>query len=64
MQNQKPSKLFAFQLATQRDQQTQPAQQWKARDGVSVGGCTYPIRNSYEMRESSEWGGIDAGVYC
>jgi hypothetical protein len=64
MQNQKQTKLFAFKLAGQREQQAQPAQQWKVREGVSVAGCTYPDRNSLVMRESTELGGRDAGVYC
>jgi len=64
MENQKQIKLFAFQLAAQRDQQTQPAQQWKVRDGVSVAGCTYIDNDPLMQRATSEWGDIDAGLYC
>ncbi|MEW6372112.1 MAG: hypothetical protein AB1584_14345 [Pseudomonadota bacterium] len=64
MQNQKQTKLFAFQLAAQRDQQTQPAQQWKVRDGVAVAGCTYIDNDPLMQRYTSEWGDMDAGIYC
>ena len=64
MQNQKQTKLFAFQLATQRDQQAQPAQQWKVRDGVSVASCTYVDNDPVMQRAGSEWGDLDAGLYC
>ena len=64
MQNQKPAKLFAFQLAGQREQQAQPAQQWKVRAGVSVAGCTYVDRLALSLRFTSSWGVADAGMYC
>ncbi|MEW6372110.1 MAG: hypothetical protein AB1584_14335 [Pseudomonadota bacterium] len=64
MQNQKQPKLFAFQLAGQREQQAQPAQQWTVRDGVSVAGCTYVDRLSLSLRFTSAWGVADAGMYC
>lgn len=64
MQDQKQTKLFAFQLADQRKQQAQPAQQWKLRDGVAVAGCTYVDVEALLTRYTSEWGDADAGIYC
>lgn len=64
MQNQQQSKLFAFKLVEKRqEEQSQPAQQWKAREGVSVAGCSGPV--DYEnYRDYSSTRGIDAGIYC
>jgi len=64
MQNQKETTLFAFRLAGQRDQPTQPAQQWKVRDGVAVAGCTYIDNDPLIQRATSEWGDADGGIYC
>ena len=64
MQNQKPSKLFAFQLAAQRDQQTQPAQQWQVRDGVAVAGCTLVDPEGLLYRNTDPFGDYDGGIYC
>ncbi len=64
MQNQKETKLFAFKLAGQRGRQTQPAQQWKVRDGVSVAGCTLLDEEGTPSRESNRFEGSDSGAYC
>lgn len=61
MQNEKQPTLFAFQLATRRDEKAQPAQQWKTRDGVSVAGCTFV--DEYNLRASTRTS-TDGGVYC
>jgi len=62
MQNQQQSTLFAFKMA-EKQQEAQPAQQWKVRDGVAVAGCTdvNPDRGLY--RASTTWS-VDGGVYC
>lgn len=39
MKNQTSTKLFAFKLAEKKTQEAKP-QQWKARDGVSIAGCS------------------------
>jgi hypothetical protein len=63
MQNQQQATLFAFKLAQKRQEDAKPAQQWQAREGVSVAGCSGP--DAYEnYRGPSTWGGADGGVYC
>ena len=63
MQNQEPKKLFAFQLA-QKQNQAQPAQQWKVREGVAVAGCTdVPSKHNDMYRMSTNWS-EDGGIYC
>jgi len=64
MQNQKQTKLFAFKLADQREQQAQPAQQWKARDGVATAACTYVDVENLMLRASDRYVGSDGGIYC
>lgn len=63
MQNQKESKLFAFQLAEQRQGEAKPAQQWKVRDGVAVAGCTDTGEDGV-WKMATNWGGADSGFYC
>jgi hypothetical protein len=63
MQNQQQAQLFAFQLAQKQQEETTPAPQWKAREGISVAGCSGP--NAYDnYRAASTWGVADAGIYC
>ena len=54
MKKQNEKKLFAFKLA-EKNQTVKTEQQWKARAGVAVAGCTGPVRN---FRYS------DSGMYC
>lgn len=52
---EKTSKTFAFKLADKRDVSRDG--KWKARDGLSVAGCTeYRFPNN--LRQN------DNGVYC
>ncbi|MEW6372114.1 MAG: hypothetical protein AB1584_14355 [Pseudomonadota bacterium] len=63
MQNQQQPTLFAFKLADQQNQEAQPAQQWKVRDGVAVAGCTDPVPDSGWYRYSTIQK-VDGGIYC
>jgi hypothetical protein len=65
MQGEK--KLFAFKLAETRDETRATQGQWKARDGLSVAGCTELQDGSQEWRERSigQGGvGVDAWYFC
>lgn len=52
-------KTFAFKLSDSQSKQTK----WKARDGVSVAGCTDPSGWG-DYRYPARTGGTDNGVYC
>jgi hypothetical protein len=57
-------KIFAFKLAEKKESQTEKAApaKWKAREGVSVAGCTDAAGNgNYRYSKSV---GTDNGVYC
>jgi hypothetical protein len=58
MNKQNETKLFAFKLA-KKTQETKPAVQWKAREGVATAGCT-----GVDTRYTSKTGSKDWGVYC
>jgi hypothetical protein len=63
MQTQQQAKLFAFKLIEKRqEQESKPAQQWQAREGVAVAGCSGP--DAFENYRASSIRGADAGVYC
>lgn len=61
MENEQPSKLFAFKLAEQKKDDTK-APQWQVRDGVSVAGCTDEIEPG-NPRTSTQWG-TDNDIWC
>jgi hypothetical protein len=57
-------KVFAFKLAEKKANETEKAAttKWKAREGLSVAGCTDPSGDGnyrYSTRYSN-----DGGVYC
>jgi len=54
-------KIFAFKLAEKKDKTA--TTKWKARDGVSLAGCTDPTGDG-DFRFPSTWGGFDNGVWC
>lgn len=57
-------KLFAFKLAAKEDAKKEQsvgstADKWKAREGVSIAGCTGP------RSKATTWSGAyDGGMYC
>ena len=53
-------KIFAFKLAEKKEKAA--TAKWKAREGVSVAGCTDPTGNG-DFRESL-FIGRDNGVFC
>ncbi len=55
-------KVFAFKLAEKKEQQKDTTAKWKARDGVSVAGCTL-LRDGSNYRMNDIWNG-DTGYYC
>ena len=57
MNNQK--KIFAFKLAAKQDKAATP--KWKAREGVSLAGCTDPTGDG----DFREFGHVrDGGIFC
>lgn len=55
-------KIFAFKLAEKKEQEKEKAAKWKAREGVSVAGCTDPQGwGNYRYTTSR---GSDNGAYC
>lgn len=56
-----PKKIFAFKLAEKKEKAA--TTKWKARDGVSVAGCTDRLGTG-DFRESSLLGGRDNAVFC
>ncbi|WP_332767361.1 hypothetical protein [Phenylobacterium sp.] len=64
MQNEKT--VFAFKLAEKKDAAPQTGK-WKARDGVSVAGCTDQTGDGDYRAEVDIWGqyrGVDNGYWC
>lgn len=53
-------KTFAFKLSDSRSKQGK----WKARDGVSVAGCTDPEGMGMYRYPDGYTGGNDDGMYC
>jgi hypothetical protein len=65
--NNDKKKIFAFKLAEKKEQGKTPAAKWKARDGVSVAGCTDAIGDGSYREAIDIWGnyrGIDKGYWC
>lgn len=59
MKSQNESKLFAFQLAKQVEQE-KPQQQWKMRDGIAnASECS-----GDDLRYDSWYWGRDQGDWC
>lgn len=59
-----PKKVFAFKLAEKKEKEEQkaPAAKWKAREGVSLAGCTDPSgRGDYRYGAGR---GSDNGEWC
>ena len=55
-------KVFAFKLAEKKEIEKEKAAKWKAREGVSVAGCTESDAfGNYRYSKST---GTDNGVYC
>lgn len=59
-------KVFAFKLADKKDKAA--TAKWKARDGISVAGCTDPsgegdYREAYNM-PGGVYVGRDGGYWC
>ncbi len=54
----KESKTFAFKLAEKADK-SKANSKWKARDGVSVAGCSGP-----DARGNDRYWGRDNGIWC
>lgn len=51
-------KVFAFKLAEKKEQEQEKekAAKWKARDGVSLAGCTDPTnRGWYRYSDNGVW---------
>jgi hypothetical protein len=62
MNNEK--KVFAFKLAEKKEKAANA--RWKAREGVSLAGCTDPIGDG-SYREYEDYGGpagVDQGYWC
>ncbi len=62
--NNDNKKVFAFKLAEKKEKLDEKATttKWKARDGVSVAGCTDRIGDgSYRYGKGT---GTDNGVWC
>ncbi len=54
-----PKKIFAFKLADKQAKAATP--KWKAREGVSLAGCTDPTGDG----DFREFGHVrDGGVFC
>ncbi|GAA4352794.1 hypothetical protein [Kangiella taiwanensis] len=58
MKKQNEAKLFAFKVS-EKTQQVQSSEQWKARDGVSTAGCSGMF-----SRADDYYRGRDQGIYC
>lgn len=60
----KDKKVFAFKLAEKKEKETEkaPAAKWKAREGVSVAGCTDPTNDGL-YRYGTRYG-KDDGIWC
>ncbi|HVG60562.1 MAG TPA: hypothetical protein VNA24_18530 [Hyalangium sp.] len=57
-------KVFAFKLADKKEKETakEKGAKWKAREGVSVAGCTDPTdQGNYRYGRGT---GSDNGVWC
>jgi hypothetical protein len=55
-------KVFAFKLAEKKENEKEKAAKWKAREGVSVAGCTDPT--GYGDYRYSKSYGTDNGIWC
>lgn len=55
-------KVFAFKLAEKKEKETEKATKWKAREGVSVAGCTDPT--GYGDYRTSRYPGRDNDIWC
>ncbi len=56
-------KVFAFKLAEKKETEKEKAAKWKAREGVSVAGCTDPTGVG-DYRYDSPYYGRDNGIWC
>jgi hypothetical protein len=57
-------KVFAFKLADKKEQQDKtPRARWKAREGVSIAGCSDPAGNGNPREDDWFWG-YDQGYWC
>lgn len=61
MNNEK--KVFAFKLAEKKQQEKASPNKWKAREGVSLAGCS-DFHGDGNPREDDWLWGRDAGVWC
>ncbi|WP_205519592.1 hypothetical protein [Pyxidicoccus caerfyrddinensis] len=53
-------KVFAFKLAEKKEKKEEAkTTKWKAREGVSVAGCSGP-----DARVDDDWWGADQGYWC
>jgi hypothetical protein len=57
-------KVFAFKLAEKKEKENEKekAAKWKAREGVSLAGCTDP-QGIGNYRYGTRWSS-DGGVWC
>ncbi len=60
------NKTFAFKLAEKKQVSNKPDcnEKWKARDGISLAGCTTDSVFAGEYRWPSQNGRRDSGMYC
>lgn len=60
-------KIFAFKLAEKKEQEKPTTAKWKARDGVSVAGCSDQTGDGDYRADIDIWGtyrGLDNGYWC
>lgn len=51
-------KTFAFKLS---DKGAKDGSKWKARDGISLAGCSFNTKGEYRY---PDWCRCDSGNYC